>query len=282
LPDLTPDRQTWPQVSITSFRVSDATPSRPGRKGEWPLVSLDALVTTAGKRDGQTVRVLGRFRGHNLFRDLPAGSRRGRRDWVIKDELHAVWVLDKPAKGKGWSLDGSEKSEAPRWVEVVGRPETVRGVTYLHAQKVNLATAPALQSAAPAPTPEGRPPPAPVPPRLIFAMPLDGDEGVVPETRFVLQFSKDMQAASFAGRVQLRYAGPAQPGERDFEAVALDYDAGRRALTVNPGDLLGAGRELELRLLRGIVDIDGLGLLARGGAEGEETTDVLRFRVVNR
>lgn len=281
LPDLTTDRTTWPQVSITSFRVSDVSPST-GRKAEWPLVSLAALVTAEGKRDDQTVRVLGRFRGKNLFGDLPAGSRRSRVDWVIKDDLHAAWVVDKPSKGKGWSLDGSDKSEAGRWVEVVGRPETVRGVTYLHAQKVNLATAPSSESpAATTLTREAVSPPPPVPPRIMFVMPLGGDEAIAPESRFVLQFTKDMEEGTFAGRVQLRYKGSAQPGDRSFEGMRLDYDPGRRALTIDPGDVLRGGRDVELRLLPGIRDIEGLELIPRADVEGE-VGEILAFRVSGR
>ena len=44
-------------------------------------------------------------------------------------------------------------------------------------------------------------------------------------------------------RCSLRYAGPRLPGDRAFDGVKLSYDGGRRALTVDPGDVLRAGRQ---------------------------------------
>src|SRR5262249_48314532 len=58
-------------------------------------VTLEKLVSQAGKRDGQTIRVVGKFRGRNLYGDLPAASERQSADWVIKDDLYAVWVTGK-------------------------------------------------------------------------------------------------------------------------------------------------------------------------------------------
>ena len=60
----------------------------------------------------------------------------------------------------------------------------------------------------------------------------------------------------------------------------MSYDGGRRALIVDPGDVLRPGRVVELRLLDGIVDVDGLPLVPRPGREASATTaDMLRFEV---
>jgi hypothetical protein len=59
----------------------------------------------------------------------------------------------------------------------------------------------------------------------------------------------------------------------------MTYDGGRRALTIDPGDLLRPGRQLELLLLPGIIDIDGLELIPRPGKPPEMAVDVLRFQV---
>ena len=80
-----------------------------------------------------------------------------------------------------------------------------------------------------------------MPPVVVFALPLDGDSEVPRDSRFVVQFSKDMDEATFAGHVLLRYAGPVLPGDRAFDGVRLNYDEGRRALTVEPGDVLRPG-----------------------------------------
>ena len=51
-------------------------------------------------------------------------------------------------------------------------------------------------------------------------------------------------------------------------------------MTVNPGDLLYAGREIELLLLPGIADLEGLELEARPGRENDDrAADVFVFSV---
>jgi hypothetical protein len=86
-----------------------------------------------------------------------------------------------------------------------------------------------------------------------------------------------MDEKTFQGHVQLRYAGPPRPGDRTFDGLKLSYDGGLRALTIDPGDLLRSGRRLELVLLPGIADVDGLPLVARPGREREDVVDVLQY-----
>src|SRR6185369_313116 len=86
------------------------------------VVSLESLVTAPGQRDGQLVRVVGKFRGSNLYGDLPSKSQLQRGDWVIKDEAFAVWVTGRKPKGKGFDLDTSLKRDTGKWIEVIGKP----------------------------------------------------------------------------------------------------------------------------------------------------------------
>ena len=117
-----------------------------------------------------------------------------------------------------------------------------------------------------------------MPPVVVFTLPLDGEGDVPSDSRFVVQFNKDMDEATFKGNVMLRYAGPTLPGDRVFDGMKLTYDQGRRALTIDPGDVLRPGRQIELMLLPGISDIDGLTLVPRLGAQMDGAADVLRFR----
>jgi hypothetical protein len=241
-----------------------------------PEVRLEALVTRPGDRDGQTITVVGQFRGRNLYGDLPARSQRDSDDWVIKDDVFAIWISDHKPKGDGFALDAGLKRDTGKWLEIVGKPDTRGGVTYLRAIRVALATAPsATARAQPSPPPPERPK---LPPVVVFATPLDG-EAIAPDARFSVQFSKDMDQASFQGRVLLRYAGPIMPGDRGFSDLRLSYDEGRRALMIDPGGYLRPGRDVELLLLPGITDTDGLTLRPRSGSAGEEAVDILRFNV---
>jgi hypothetical protein len=240
-------------------------------------VTLEKLVGTPGKRDGQTIRVVGKFRGKNLYGDLPISTQRTSSDWVIKDDLYAVWVTGKKPKGQGWELDSGLKRDTGKWIEVIGKPETIRGVTYIKAIRILLTTPPSA-------TADVKPPPPPPekprkPPVVVFALPLDGDIEVAQDSRFVVQFSKDMDENTFAGHVLLRYSGPVLPGDRAFDGLKLSYDRGRRALTVDPGDVLRARRQVELILLPGISDIDGMTLVPRTLSPKTDTVDVLRYRV---
>jgi hypothetical protein len=266
---------TQPRIGITFWQFMG-----PPEEVKGPIkfvdVSLEKLVSRPGKEDGRTVRVVGKFRGRNLYGDLPARSQRASADWVIKDDVYAVWVGGRKPKGPGWELDGSLKRDTGKWIEVIGRPETRNGVTYIRAAQVRITDPPrpTADAAPPSPPPE-RPK---VPPVVVFALPLDGDGEVAADSRFVVQFNKDMDEGTFKDHVRLRYAGPVLAGDRAFDGIKLTYDQGRRALTVDPGDVLRPGRQIELMLLPGISDVDGLTLVARPGKQVDGAADVLRFR----
>lgn len=248
-------------------------PSRPPA----PEASLEDLVTRPGQYDGEQVRVVGQFRGANLFGDLPSRSRRRSSDWVIKNEVFAAWVTGKKPRGKGWKLDPELRRDTGKWIAVEGRVRTVNGVVYLSASRLALSKAPTPTARAQRVEP---PPPPPLkPPVVVFSLPLDGERNVPPDTIFKVQFSNDMDEESFAGRVGLRYAGRPRPGDRKLDAVSMSYDGGRRALIIDPGDLLRAGRTVELILLPGIVDIDGQQLEPRPGHDPGGAAEVLRFQV---
>ena len=241
-------------------------------------VTIDEIVSRPSRYDGRTVRVVGEFRGHNLFGDLPATSARSRSDWVIHHGDFSVWVTGKKPKGEGWQLDPAMKRDTGKWIEVTGKVQARDKVVYIRAERLLLTAAPPepLVKAQPTEPPPERPK---TPPIVVFALPLDGETEVAEDSRFVVQFSNDMDESTFEGRVQLRYRGEPQAGLRPLSAVSFVYDPGRRALTVDPGDRLGRGTEVELVLLPGIKDIDGLELKPRTGATAEGATDALRYRV---
>ena len=249
-------------------------------------VSLEALVSSPGRYDGKTIRVYGKFRGKNLYGDLPSHSQRDSRDWVMKEDVFAVWVTGRKPKGSGFELDTGMKRDTEKWLQVVGKPETIKGVTYIDALQVVLGkpSGPLVAGApwSPTPAPSATPVPQPKPPVVVFALPLDGDAEVPANGRFQIQFSRDMEEDTFKGRVLIRYKPPVRPGDRSFDGAKMLYDGGRRALTVDPGDVLRSGREIEILLLPGIVDIDGVELVAREGRDGGPAgaTDLLRYKVL--
>jgi hypothetical protein len=244
-------------------------------------VTLEDLVTRPARHDGKTVTVKGQFRGQNLFGDLPSASRQRSSDWVLKEDLFAVWVSGKKAKGEGWTLDPELKRDTGKWLQVTGRVRVAGGVVTIQATDVVLSRPPSRGEAAPARAQAPPPPPprAKKPPVVVFSLPLDGERDVPPDSVFQVQFSKDMDEESFPGRVVFRYAGRPQPGDNALDAKRVSYDLGRRTLQVDPGDLLRPGRVVEILLLPGIVDLDGLPLETRPGKNPGAAADVLRFQV---
>jgi hypothetical protein len=223
-------------------------------------VPLEQLVSGARNYEGKVVRVVGKFRGNNLFGDLPTLSWKGMSDFVVKEDEAAVWVTGMKPQGKGWHLDVQSPGDAQHWVEVVGRPKVQKGIVYLHASQINVTTAPSGHAG----VREvrhfvGR---ATHPPEVVFTLPLSG-EPVERRGVFILQFSKALDQESLKDRVQLRYASSEHP----FTHMRVSYEEGRRALVIDPGELLEVGKQIEVVLLRGIQDSDGLALSGSGQGE---------------
>ena len=275
-----PDNQQ-PIVYIAIWGYLAPPDDKPIKRPDSPDTTLEDLVTKPERYDGKTVNVRGVFRGENLFGDLPSSSRDRSSDWVIKDDMFAVWVTGKKPKGSGWSLDASLKRDTGKWLQVMGRVRVRSGVVTLQALDVVLSKPPNLRVAEVKAEPTPPPPPRPKrPPVVAFSLPLDGEREVAPDTVFLVQFSRDMDEASLKDHVLLRYAGRPQPGDNSLDAVRFSYDGGLRTLRVDPGDLLRPGRVVEVVLLPGILDIDGAPLETRPGIRAGSSADVLRFQVV--
>ena len=264
-------------MGVIQFWSWAGPPEKLGKDAKVAVTTLELLATRAGKMDGQLVRVVGKFRGRNLFGDLPAKSMRRVDDWVIKDSLFAVWVSNKKPKGDGFELDPSIRRDSSRWVEVIGRPSTRNGVVVIDAAQVALTQPPTPKAeAAPPPPPPERPK---IPPMIVFSLPLDGESDFEFSGRIMVQFNNDMDEDSFKGRVGLRYEGAAMPGDPGFERMRVSYDPGSKALIVDPGAPILKGRILDLVLLTGIVDIDGQPLVRRDGKPPQnDIAEMLRFK----
>lgn len=142
LPPMPPPAADLPRVSITVLALRDRTgperPDSPEIETSIPRRILEEPAAYAGK----TTKILGQFRGRNLFGDLPPDSARGKEDWVLKDGDTACWVTGKAPKGNGWKLDLDYKGDSKTWLEVEGKPEVINGVVYLKATRIIPSKAP--------------------------------------------------------------------------------------------------------------------------------------------
>ena len=234
-------------------------------------VSLERLVSDPSAFEGRAIRIIGKFRGNNLFADLPSTSWKNVSDFVVKEDATAIWVTGMKAEGKGWRLDGQSPGDTQKWVEVVGHPTLRKGIVYFRAAKLSVTTPPSghagvteLRRFAGA---------ALVKPEVVFALPLQGDP-VARKGLFVLQFSKSLDAATLKDRVGLRYVDH----DHAFTHLNVSYDQDRRALVIDPGELLEVGQQVEIFLKKGIADSDGLGLGLESGGE-DEAVYRMRYKV---
>lgn len=251
----------------------ECTAGRETRPAEGQRTTLAALLNTSAASLGETVSVIGKFRGRNLFGDLPRQAKQPG-DWVIKDDRYALWVTGRPQTDAGFTLDPGAPADTATWLEVVGTPIVRYGRVTLHARSVAVVPPPPGARALPPRKVLGRD----TPPAVVFALPLEADP-VAPDSRFIIQFSKDMEEESFRERIRLRYA--AGPGEGEFRVTAR-YDQEHRSLVVDPGVLLRVGAQVEIALLPGIIDADGMPLEPRPGRQAEGAVDMLRYTVGGR
>jgi hypothetical protein len=249
-----------------------AGPDTGETRDEVRTMSVRDVVERAAVLAGETVRVIGNFRGRNLHGDLDGPGPRGA--WVLKAKRHAVWVTGHGPSGRGFRLDPRLVEATTRWLEVVGTVETREGRAVLRARRVALAAptafvwnGPRLRMSDPRPA-------------VVFTLPVAGEEVPAHDARLLVQFSAYMDEESFAGRVRVRCGGPGEEPTRDAPRARWSYDAVRRALLVDPGEPLQPGGAVEVQFLHGIEDVHGAPLEAAGEATASPVR-ALRWRVAS-
>jgi hypothetical protein len=232
-------------------------------------VTIQELVQRQSELAGQTVRVVGRFRGHDVDRSLSRPRPRGA--WAIKAGRHAIWVTGHDPSGRGFTLHPELEADTHKWVEVVGRLEVRDGACRLRASAVALSVPASFVGF-------GKRLVGALQPEVVFTLPLADGEPVATDARFLVQFNAYMDEESFEGRVHLRYADvPGPAGE--LRHVRITYDDVRRTLIVEPGEPLRTGATVELVLLPGITDAFATPFGAGEKAEGARAPRLLRWRV---
>ena len=82
--------------------------------------SLRAIALAPEQYDGRTVTLVGRFRGRNLFGDLPVSVAKSKWDFVLQSADASLWVTGLRPKGKDFDLDPAARVDTGRWLEVTG------------------------------------------------------------------------------------------------------------------------------------------------------------------
>ena len=237
------------------FVITDATAVESPLPAE---PTLRALALAPDNYVGKGVTITGRFRGANLFADLPsAAGTKGRWDFVLQSADAAIWVTGVRPRGRGFDLDVNARMDAGRWLEVAGTLRREGPLPFIQATSVAEGKAPndaAVEVVLPPRPPEP-------PPTVVFSAPLADETDADRGEPIRIQFSRDMDPKSFANHVRVSYVGPAPEGAPPIPAVTVRYVEGTRALEIKPAAPLDRFRTVKVELLDGIVsNIDKLPL----------------------
>jgi hypothetical protein len=257
---------------FTSFdfeRVVQATPS-----GQWPardqvFVILSAAMVESPLPPGPTLRaialapdryadrevkVVGRFRGRNLFGDVPTPLNNSKWDFVLQSADAALWVGGMRPRGEGFDLDPGARVDTGKWLEVVGVVREQGPLVWIDASRIDLSSEP-TEVQVEIVTPER---PREPPPTVIFSAPVPDEVDVGLATTVRIQFSRDMDGRTIPDRIRVSYTGSAPgrtpPAPPKFTA---SYGEGNRSVEIRFAEPLERFQTVKIDLLEGIKAFDG-------------------------
>lgn len=238
----------WPArdqvfVLLGATFVSSPPPTTP---------SIRAIALLPEQFDNRQVTLTGRFRGRNLYGDLPQGVAKSKWDFVLQSADAAIWITGLRPKGKDFDLDPSARVDTGHWVEVKGTVQRDGTSVWLAGESIRQATAPTdgpIEVAAP-------PLPAEPPPSVIFSAPLADDTDFPIAGRIRIQFSRDMNEKTFNGRVRIHYGGTTPPPNAPPN-FTVTYNDGNRSLEIRFKEPLTPFQPVVIELGEGITAIDG-------------------------
>lgn len=244
-------RKDWPGFGELPTLLVDAIASP-----QDATPSVRTIALSPDRFADQTVTVLGRFRGRNLFGDMPAGPGKSQWDFVLQSADAALWVTGRRPRGKDFDLRLDSRVDTGRWLEVTGTVRTDGVRTWVEATDARLGTAPVEQPV------EVVEIPAAPPPRVVFSAPVEGEIDVELGTSIRIQFSREMSPATFKGSVSVVYVpAPGAPGAPIVPvapmAADLTYDETRRTLEIRLRERPEPLRTLRVNLGPGIAARDG-------------------------
>jgi hypothetical protein len=207
--------------------------------------SVRNLALDPGRYLESEVTVVGRFRGKNLYGDMPEAAGKGRFDFVLQSADASIWITGRRPKGDGFDLNVENRIDAGRWLEVAGVVKEERGMAVLEASAIRVGRPPAES------TPEAvvKVPVALPPPEVVFSAPTQGETDVEPDAKVRIQFSRDLREDSLKGGIAVAYAGVSAPPP----AFTVRYDAGRRVAEITFAAPLSPFANVQVSLKETIV-----------------------------
>ncbi len=246
----------WPRPGeIIALNVTDAVTVKPS---DGPVTVRQIAMEPAGFI-GERVKIVGQFRGRNLYGDVPQGPGLSQWDFVLRAADGAIWVTGLRPRGKGFNLDIGARVDTGTWLEISGVVREGKGLVWVEGQQVAI-TKPTIE------TKNAETPPIlqmGPPPEVIFSDPGEGETDVPLRAPIRLQFSRDMNPESFKGHIRWAFSGagggnsPSNPGETERHPQ-FKYDGARRSLEIRLGpDDSATFRTIIVELTEGIAATDG-------------------------
>lgn len=211
--------------------------------------SLRNVALEPSRYVDQEVTIVGRFRGRNLYGDLPDAPGKSRWDFVLQTADASLWVTGRRPRGDGFDLNIDTRVDTGRWLEVAGVVKIERGLVRLEATAIRAAQAPAQS----APEALVKVPVHVQPPEVIFSAPTSDETDVEPTAPIRIQFSRDLRPDSIKGHVMVGYVGL----DRPLPAFTTTYDSGRRVLEIRFAAPLEPFSTVRVSTLEGLLGADG-------------------------
>ena len=244
-------QKAWPGVGELKLLVAESAlpPSQPN------LVSLRTVALDPEAHLESGITVTGRFRGRNLYGDLPDSPGLSQHDFVLTSAEASIWVVGMEPKGDGFELDVQARIDTGRWLEVTGDVRVHEGMVILYAGSIRSAEPVEQQPVTTRVSLRQGPPP-----EIIFSTPLEGDADITTDTTVRIQFSRDMDPASFQERVRASYPQDSSGNLTEDSSPLLfemDYRGLNRVLEIRFINPLLLFRTVNVNLSAGVTASDG-------------------------
>ena len=248
----------WPASGELPLLIVTAT-----RRADEPDDATIRTITIEPTRyRDRTVTVTGRFRGRNLYGDLPEAPGTSLTDFVLRSADAAVWIVGKKPRGDGFDLDVLARVDTGRWLKVTGIVKGSDRLVEIEAKEIAQVERP--DRATQAPTSAADVTKVGPSPEVIFSAPTQDDIGVATDVLVRFQFSRDMVAESFEGNVAVEYFGAAGRTAASADGAGLEFDVEyrprNRVINVRFTEPLLPYRTLEVSLGDGVLATDGAAL----------------------
>jgi Bacterial Ig-like domain len=244
-------KKSWPGPGELIVLVADAAVAAE------PLAapSVRNVALDPSRYAGQEVTVVGRFRGRNLYGDLPDAPGISRWDFVVQSADAAIWVTGRRPRIEDGDLNVERRADTGRWLAVRGTVREDRGLVRIEAVDLRAAQAPPPSTEAEALVQVTEKGPRP---EVVFSAPTQDETDVEPTTRIRVQFSRDLDPATLKDQVRAGYVGFI-PGDPNWQppTMTVKYDQGRRMMEIGFSGPLEPFRTVQVRLLEGILGTDG-------------------------